>query len=139
MDNSNHRAIIVDDSAAEAELMLNAFATIDPLLEVDVFESGERALASLESALNHGNKLPNLILLDLNLPNMHGHELLEIIKENQLLAGIHVIIFSSSLNAKDIEKSYQLKANNHLLKPSDFSGLVELAKKMIEIVDQEPK
>lgn len=60
--------------------------------------------------------LPNLILLDLILPNMNGFEILEILKKNQKTKDVPVIILSNLGQKEDIEKSLKLGAADHLIK-----------------------
>jgi len=70
---------------------------------------------------------PNIILLDLNLPKMDGHEVLALIKEDASLKMIPTVILTTSEAEVDIVKSYQLQANCYLNKPVQldvFEGLV---------------
>lgn len=70
---------------------------------------------------------PRMILLDLHLPLMSGHDFLRLLKTNPLTAHIPVVIFSSSDDQRDIVKSYQLGANGYLMKaadPREFIGTV---------------
>lgn len=66
---------------------------------------------------------PGLILLDLNLPGRDGREVLQQIKQDEVLKLIPVVIFTTSNNPKDIEACYRQGANSYLLKPMDFDRL----------------
>jgi chemotaxis family two-component system response regulator Rcp1 len=72
-----------------------------------------------------GAHRPDLIVLDLNLPGRHGHEVLEEIKRDPDLKRIPVIILTSSTNEADIRKSYELSANCYVTKEADFHKFVE--------------
>lgn len=74
--------------------------------------------------------LPDLILLDLNLPKMSGFEVLAEIKSDPRLRIIPVIILSSSDAQRDIVRSYQLYANSYIVKPSDYIAFFMAIKKL---------
>jgi CheY-like chemotaxis protein len=85
---------------------------------------------------------PGLILLDLNMPKMGGHEALAIIKGDEALRDIPVVVLSTSRLDEDIVRSYQLGVNSFIAKPVTFSGLVEAMKALgrywFEIVELPP-
>jgi DNA-binding response OmpR family regulator len=70
--------------------------------------------------------MPDLILLDLNMPKMNGKEALKAIRENKNLVHLPVILFTTSSAESDIIASYKLGANSYIKKPGDFDGLVEV-------------
>ena len=67
---------------------------------------------------------PHLILLDLNLPKMSGHEALHAIKEDPSLRDIPIVVFTTSIAEEDIAKSYNLGATSFIQKPMTFEGMV---------------
>ena len=85
---------------------------------------------------------PGLILLDLNMPNMDGREVLQKIKVDPAFSDIPVVVLSSSRLDEDIIRSYQLGVNSFITKPVTFSGLVEamnvLGRYWLEIVELPP-
>jgi chemotaxis family two-component system response regulator Rcp1 len=77
--------------------------------------------------------VPDLIVLDLNMPRKNGHEVLEEIKGNKLWKLLPVIIFTSSQSEHDVVKSYVLNANCHITKPFDyqeFNNVVSLIEEL---------
>jgi CheY-like chemotaxis protein len=78
--------------------------------------NGEIALEILK---NEGS-LPNLILLDLNMPKMNGIEFLGSLKSNKALKYIPIIVMSSSDNDKDVKQCYQLGIAGYIIKPLHF-------------------
>ena len=70
---------------------------------------------------------PNLILLDLNMPRMNGHEALRLIKSDPVLRRIPVIVLTTSKAAADVNKTYDLGVNSYILKPDHFEELVRIA------------
>jgi len=68
---------------------------------------------------------PALVLLDLNMPGIDGRKTLAVIKENQSLKKIPVVILTTSADERDIEQCYELGASTYIQKPVDFDGLVD--------------
>ncbi len=75
-----------------------------------------------------GRELPDLVLLDLNLPVRSGFEVLEWLRRQPGLANIPVVIFSSSGRTEDRERARALGASDYLLKPASTLQLVELVR-----------
>jgi len=67
---------------------------------------------------------PDLILLDLNLPRMSGHEVLKNIKESRAYRTIPIVVLSSSADPEDIRKAYSHYANCYITKPVEFKGFI---------------
>ncbi|MDH5402056.1 MAG: response regulator [Candidatus Heimdallarchaeota archaeon] len=84
-------------------------------------ELGHEFLLQLKQA----EKKPKLIILDLNMPILHGMDLLKIIKMDEFLRTIPVIIMSSSEYEKDIQNSYFNYANSYIVKPDDYDSLLK--------------
>ena len=74
--------------------------------------------------------LPDLILLDLNMPRKDGRQALQEIKGHPLLKAIPILIFSTSQEQEEIELCYKLGANSYLIKPVSFDKLVEIVRCM---------
>ena len=72
---------------------------------------------------------PNIVLLDLKIPRLDGHEVLQFIKNNPKLLDIPVIVLTTSETKKDIERAYRNHANSYLVKPidsGDFQMLINI-------------
>ncbi len=110
--------LLVEDSVADVALLREAFKELPSCPEFHVVRDGREALAVLHKA--ESPVAPDLVLLDLNLPFLNGHEVLQAIKSDPRTRTIPVIIFSSSGAAKDIQKSYELQANSYVQKPMDW-------------------
>jgi DNA-binding response OmpR family regulator len=113
--------LLVEDNAGDAQLMRMAFAEALPEARLSVIGDGETALR----ALLEGGAPPDLILLDLNLPRLSGHEVLAGLRaaEDPALRRVPVVVLSSSRAAADVERSYELGAS-HVAKPQDMDGLL---------------
>ena len=73
---------------------------------------------------------PDLILLDLNLPQMHGQDVLHFIKSTEKLKHIPVVILSSSRAEQNVVKSYNLHANGYVVKPVNLEKFKEVVDKL---------
>lgn len=125
--------LLVEDRLSYQELMTIAFEENEIFHNLHIVNSGEEALDFLTKQKQYYNSpRPDLIMLDLDLPGMHGSELLTIIKQNQQIKCIPVIVFTSSNNPQDIQQSYFLKANCYLSKPYDLDGFLELVKESLK-------
>ncbi|MBI3441607.1 MAG: response regulator [Proteobacteria bacterium] len=118
---------LVEDSPEDFEATRRAFKKIglqNPLVHVS---SGEAALEYLRA-----NPRPSLILLDLNMPGIGGHEVLKIIKQDEKLREIPVVMLTSSKSKLAIQLCYQLGANAYILKSADFEVLAANIKRLKE-------
>jgi len=117
------RILLVEDNAGDAQLMRIAFGEILPDARLSVIADGETALATL---LEGGP--PDLVLLDLNLPRLSGHEVLAGLRgaEDPALRRLPVVVLSSSHAALDVQRTYELGAT-HVTKPPDMDGLLAIA------------
>ena len=93
------------------------------------FSDGIEALKYLRKQGEHADaRLPDVILLDLKLPGMGGHEILSAIKADEHLAGIPVVILTTSNAEVDRCKAYNLHANSYLVKPVDLKSFQQMAR-----------
>lgn len=129
----NAVVLLVEDNPGDARLTKEAL--IDGKVKLDLFhvEDGAQALAFLKGEGEYADSpLPDLILLDLNLPTVSGHEVLADIRKNPKTSNIPVVILTTSKDEIDIAKSYDLRANCYVSKPVDFESFVEVIKAIDE-------
>ena len=124
----NH-ILLVEDNPDDELLAMRALKKNNILNEVKVARDGAEALEYLES-LSADEALPELILLDLQLPKVSGLEVLKAIRENPRTQLLPVVILTSSDEEKDLVSSYQLGANSYIRKPVDFSQFVEAVQQL---------
>jgi CheY-like chemotaxis protein len=120
--------MLIEDNRGDALLAARAFRQAEIDNNLTVAETGEKALAMLKRSGEYASmRLPDIILLDLNLPMMSGKDVLAAIKSDDALRHIPVIILSSSSAPPDISGSYGLHANAYIVKPlnlENFSDVV---------------
>jgi two-component system, chemotaxis family, response regulator Rcp1 len=117
------RILLVEDSHDDAVLIREAFREANEAHELRVASDGEEALTLLRGE----EPLPDLVLLDLNLPKLDGHGLLAHLKADPRLRRIPVVVLTSSIGHADIVAAYDAHANAYLRKPVGFAELAELA------------
>jgi CheY-like chemotaxis protein len=121
--------LLVEDDPGTAELMQEALASTGGEKRIDVVEDGESAVTWLrERSDQRPETLPDLLLLDLNLPGRTGAEVLAEVKAHPTMRRIPVVILTSSDADKDVTTCYDLKANCYLVKPSGLEGARRLAR-----------
>ena len=128
--------LIVDDNRMDIELILDAFEEGHLENRVNVAENGQQALDYLFGEREYADRLkypiPNLILLDLKMPGIDGHQVLHRIKEEKALKRIPVIILTSSKEEGDRALSYDCGANSYLVKPISFEGFIKIVRQIEE-------
>jgi CheY-like chemotaxis protein len=113
--------LLVEDNLADVRLVREALIEGDVPARLHWVASGEAALGFLrkqgERALS---PTPDLVLLDLNLPGLHGHEVLATIKGDPALLSIPVVVLTSSSSRPDVLRAYAAHANAYVVKPDNF-------------------
>ena len=118
------RILLVEDNPGDAQLVRLALADALPSARLSVAADGEAALARLSEP----GEPPDLVLLDLNLPRLSGHEVLEAVRasEDAAVRRMPVVVLSSSQAERDVLRSYELGASSHVAKPADVDELFAL-------------
>ena len=113
--------LLVEDNQGDVELTQNAFHNAKIANRLHVARDGEDALDFLFQRGKYEQAIrPDVVLLDLNMPGMSGKDVLAIIKEDEAIKDIPVVILTSSDAEQDIVKSYKLHANAYIVKPVDL-------------------
>ncbi|ACO47560.1 response regulator [Deinococcus deserti] len=108
--------LLVDDNPIDLLLAQEAFHEVCPSCALTAAHSGHEALKLLKST-----PLPDVILLDINMPGITGFEMLEYLKQDRRLRHIPVVMLSSSSAQRDIHEAYSLHASSYLVKSSEFA------------------
>jgi two-component system response regulator len=110
--------ILVEDNPDDAKLSIRALKKGNLANNLLHLWDGEEAIQYLNQ--NKQNNLPKLILLDLKMPKIDGIELIQYLKNDDLLKTIPIVVLTSSKENKDIQKAYELGANAYIIKPVEF-------------------
>jgi len=123
----------VEDNRADSDLLKEAFDSIGIDATLKVAHDAKVALNGLEESLSVGNSsIPDIIVLDLNLPKMDGRELLRRLKEHPQLRRIPVVILSTSSLEQDISFCYDNYCNSYIVKPIRFDEYKRVARNIQE-------
>lgn len=119
--------LLIEDNPADILLTKEAFKECLHEHNITAFKDGSEAMKYLRRKGEYsGSRIPDLVLLDLNLPKMDGRELLAEIKSDKDICTIPVIILSTSKNDRDIQASYELKANCYICKPVELDSFISI-------------
>ncbi len=112
------RILVVEDNPADADLLGEHLQGLGRPIELTTVADGATALARLRSP---GCELPDLVILDLNLPGLSGCDVLDDIKQDPLLRRLPVVVFTHSDAESDVAKTYDLGANCFITKPKTLA------------------
>jgi two-component system response regulator len=119
--------LLAEDSPGDAELAKEALEESKLKNRLYTVVDGQEALDFLYQKGKYQDvPRPDLILLDLNMPKVDGREVLKIIKEDEKLRSIPVVILTTSRAEEDILKTYNLHANCYISKPLDLDKFMEV-------------
>ncbi|HEY9685220.1 MAG TPA: response regulator [Oculatellaceae cyanobacterium] len=130
------KVLLVEDSVADATLIIEVFEEEKISVDVTVVRDGiecmeflQKAMAETESGVK---ALPDMMLLDLNLPRMDGREVLTEIKAHPVLCSIPVVILTTSQSEEDVLRSYSLQASCYVTKPLALDQFVKIVRSIDE-------
>jgi CheY-like chemotaxis protein len=119
----------IDDDPDDQHLFRRAIRSIDQQSEIINATDGAEGIETLKS-MKEENDLPCLIVLDINMPKINGRDACLMIKKDEVLSTIPLVIFSTSSSALD-KMFFKGKNVEYITKPTDYDVLVEVAGKML--------
>ena len=130
----NKSILLIEDNPDDAKLTIHAFEKNNITNEILVINDGVKALDYLFKCGMYSesdtNNLPAVILLDLKLPKLDGHEVLKQIRAHERTKLIPVIILTSSKEEDDLVNCYRNGCNSYVQKPVDFNEFIEAVKSL---------
>lgn len=130
------KILLIEDNYMDVILTLDAFKEAQLSNQINVAKNGQEALDYLFGRNKYADRglypVPDLILLDLNMPGIDGFEILRQIKTAEKIKRIPVIILTSSKEEGDRALSYDYGANSFLIKPVSFDGLTDVVKRICD-------
>lgn len=117
--------LLVEDDLVDVMTVKRALRDLNVTNSLTVVHNGEAALTHLRTS---EQPLPGLILLDLNMPRMNGIELLAILKQDERLCRIPVIVLTTSNQEQDRLSSFKLSVAGYMIKPVDYRQFVEVVR-----------
>ncbi len=122
------KVLFVDDDSDESYLFNEALEQSELPIILTRAHDGNQLLTELKTG-----RVPDIILIDINMPYKDGIEALEDIRENDAYKNIFIIIYSISADKTSIKKAYDIGADLYLVKPHDFDGMLSVVKKVYSI------
>lgn len=119
--------MLIEDDLIEVMKLNRTLSTLNLNHQLIEANNGEMALNLLESKEN----LPDIILLDLNMPKLNGIEFLSILKKDEILRYIPTIILTTSSNEKDLIECYEIGVAGYILKPLKYEDYVSKIDKLL--------
>src|SRR3954471_13174906 len=128
------RILVAEDELGDVYLIQRAFARAGVSSPVHFARDGQEVLDYLKGNPPFQNPvefpLPNLLLLDLNLPRLSGFEVLSWVRGNPVFSQMPAVVLSSSDRPEEINKAYELGANSYVIKPQDPSELISVVERI---------
>jgi two-component system, chemotaxis family, response regulator Rcp1 len=123
--------LLVEDSPGDVRLTVEALKGVTRPSHLSVAKDGEEALAFLRRQGAYSDApVPDLVLLDLNLPKRDGREVLAEIKRDPVLKRIPVVVLTTSEAEQDVLRAYDLHANCYITKPMDLDHFLETVREI---------
>lgn len=134
MHNNEATILLAEDDKNDVLLIERSFSKARIINPVVCVENGEQAVAYLKGEGAYADRrqhpLPLLLLLDLKLPRLSGHEVLKWLRQEPLLKRLPVVVLTSSRQPEDINRAYELGANSYLVKPVVFEEFATLMRQL---------
>lgn len=124
------KLFLVEDNPADVDLTRLALEENRLQFYLEVACDGEEAIRYLRRLDEPGQTLPDLIILDLNVPKINGLEVLKLVKSNQRTQSIPVIMLTTSEAHADKINCYENYANCYITKPLDFEDFIEVIREI---------
>ena len=106
--------VVAEDNVADAEFLSTIVRRSHPDIDITIVPDGEAAIARL---LDQSVALPDLLLLDINLPRISGHEVLRRVRSDPRCRHLAVVMLSTSRAQQDVRDALELGANAYVVKP----------------------
>jgi len=107
------KILLIEDDRDDVELLQEALNTNDVIYEMQVIYDGSEAVDFVRNC----TVCPDVIILDYNLPKVHGKEVLKEIKASPFLKNIPVLVLTTSSSKQDKDYAYEMGASKFLIKP----------------------
>ncbi len=127
------KIFLIEDDLDDVELLEDALQTHNVDYELDIAKDGSAAITYIRNC----EKVPDIIVLDFNLPKIHGKEVLIEIKSAASFKNIPLLILTTSSAKEDIEYSYKHGANKYLIKPTSIQQIRETIDVIVELTQKQ--
>jgi CheY-like chemotaxis protein len=125
------RVLLVEDNEGDIYLTKEALEERSATCKLKVIKDGGMAISFFEGLCN-GGEVPHLVILDINLPKVNGHGVLQFIRHHETYGAIPVVMLTTSSSERDILSCYENQANCYIVKPFDAAEYIIVINKIID-------
>lgn len=128
MNRKSIHVILIEDDPGDAEMIIRALKKDMPNVELVHLEDGAAAIDLIFGQGEHagqGLRIPQMVILDLNMPKMNGPHVLKNIRYDKRTRRIPVVVFTSSREDSDLGRCYDLGVNSYIVKPVEFQDFTK--------------
>ena len=129
----NIKILLIEDDGDDIELLRDAFNMNNIDCTFDVITEGDRALPHLTSV----HELPDVIVMDLNLPKVHGREIMSLLKSNATLAQVPLVVLTTSSSKEDIKFADAMGVHRYLTKPNTIEGFSDVVRAIVSVTGKQ--
>ena len=129
----NLRILLIEDDGDDIDLLRDAFDMNNIDCTIEVVSEGDRALPYLADA----HILPDVIVMDLNLPKVHGREIMSLIKSDPRLAEIPLVVLTTSSSKDDMKFADAMGAHRFIIKPNTIEGFTNTVRSIVSAADMQ--
>jgi CheY-like chemotaxis protein len=123
--------LLAEDNDNDVEITRLGFQRAKFAVDLHHVSNGEECMAFLRKEGPYGDApVPDIILLDLNMPRMDGLEVMEAISKDARLKHLVTVVLTSSKTDEDVMRSYQLRCNSYLVKPINFEAFAKMVESL---------
>lgn len=123
------RIVLIEDDTDDVELLQESLDAHNINYTMTVLKDGSAAVAFCETA----DFLPDIIIMDFNLPKVHGRDVIRKIRCNEQFSRVPILILSTSSSQEDIAYAYKVGATKYLVKPATVESIKETVDTIIEL------
>lgn len=120
---------LIEDDADDIELLEVSLKDNNIVYKMDVVMEGDK----VQDYLKNCKSLPHIIVMDFNLPRVHGREIIKQIKNNEEFRNIPLIVLTTSTAKEDIEYSYKMGADSFITKPTTIQGFNAAVETIVQL------
>jgi DNA-binding NarL/FixJ family response regulator len=124
------KVFFIDDDTIERMKMERVVSKLKLPLDLEVFGNALTALKSLKYL--DVDKLPNIILVDYNMPTLNGPEFISLVRATSRLKRVPIVVYTTSENPSDVKNSYKNGASGYIVKPLIYDEYVTQMKTVLE-------
>ncbi|MES2133397.1 MAG: response regulator [Bacteroidota bacterium] len=121
---------MADDDEDDSLFMIAAFKAVGLIGATKRVNNGIELIVMLKELIHEHSTLPALIIMDLNMPQKDGKDVLKIVKSDKRLQQIPIVMYSTSSSKSDILESYRLGCNGYIVKPNSYNDIEKIAEKI---------